>query len=146
MSMIFTVLYDAILVSSAKIKALNLYLESPKLHNSYCVASSRGYHKPEGGEKHNTDSENLEEKEETQAHPRVRGSLRSVLGHKDCGMSVDPHRRKVWGCPVRQGVSAGPGQMLELCLREGGSGEVNSHVSLMHGLSHHDRQATLKDL
>ena len=80
------------LVSNANIKALNLYAESSKLHNSYYMAPSQRVPQADRRERCKPDSENLEEKREDPGPPQGKASLGSVLGHKDCGASVDPNR------------------------------------------------------
>lgn len=51
------------LVSNANIKVFNLYVESPKLHNSYDVAPSQKVVPQVRREEHKSDSENLEREE-----------------------------------------------------------------------------------
>lgn len=50
------------LVSNANIKVFNLYVESPKLHNSYDVTPSQKVVPQVRREEHKSDSENLERK------------------------------------------------------------------------------------
>lgn len=52
------------LVSNANIKVFNLYVESPKLHNSYDVAPSQRVVPQVRREEQKSDSENLERKRE----------------------------------------------------------------------------------